>query len=251
VEINRGVPVKWVAELVASKYDQGTVYMAQNGKRDDDFLPYLWKSTDYGESWVSIVNNLPTGPVNVIKEDPKNSHILYVGTDVGMYLSLNGGQEWQALPGGDLPSSFYQDLVIHPREDILVAATHGRGLWAMDVRPIQQLTPEVQEAPLRLFEMGTAQLPRGWRDPGFGAFIRYWMRDGAAQVTVTVKDAAGEVVRELTGDGDPGMNGITWDLTLGAGEGPRSRPRRVAPGEYQVVVTGGGASAEGTLIIVN
>ncbi len=175
-EINRGLPYqKWIAELVASKYDEGTVFMAQNGKRDDDFAPYLWKSTDFGESWVSIVNNLPSGPVNVIKEDPKNPAVLYVGTDLGVYVSVNGGGEWLALPGGDLPSSFFQDLVIHPEEDIMVAATHGRGIWAMDVRPIQALTPALMAEPVHLFELGAVQLPQGFRGAGGGATIQYWV----------------------------------------------------------------------------
>ncbi len=247
-EINRGVPVKWVAELVASMYDEGTVYMAQNGKRDDDFLPYLWKSTDYGEHWTSIVNNLPTGPVNVIKEDPENPRVLYVGTDVGMYVSLNGGGVWHALPGGNLPSSFYQDLVIHPEEDLLIAATHGRGLWAMDVRPIQVLTEEVQASPLHLFEIGDAQGPRGWRDPGFGAYIQYWLGAPASEVTVTITDAEGQVVAELSGTGDRGLNAVPWNLRE-AGEVGSAGPRRgaVPPGQYTVGVVAGGARAQGML----
>ena len=136
-EINRGLPYqKWVAELVASKYTDGTVYMAQNGKRDDDFAPYLWKSTDFGETWTSIVGNLPSGPVNVIKEDPENPNVLYVGTDLAAYVTLDGGNTWDVL-GGNLPSTFVQDMIVHPRDDILVAATHGRGMWALDIRPIR------------------------------------------------------------------------------------------------------------------
>jgi len=247
-EINRGVPVKWVAELVASMYDEGTVFMAQNGKRDDDFAPYLWKSTDYGEHWTSIVNNIPSGPVNVIKEDPKNENILYVGTDLGMYVSLNGGAEWHALPGGELPSSFYQDLVIHPEEDILIAATHGRGLWALDVRPIQALTPELQRAPVHLFDIEAAQLPRGWRSTGTGAYIQYWLGEGARNVTITVRDADGKVVKELEGSGDRGFNTLSWELSLDSGgQVGRGRVNRVDPGSYTVVVTADGSSAEGTL----
>ena len=254
-EINRGVPVKWVAELVASMYDEGTVFMAQNGKRDDDFAPYLWKSTDYGEHWSSIVNNLPSGPVNVIKEDPKNPEILYVGTDLGMYVSLNGGEEWLALPGGNLPSSFYQDLVVHPEEDILIAATHGRGLWALDVRPIQALTPELQQSPLHLFDVEAAQLPRGWRSEGTGAYFQYWLGEGAREVTITIRDVDGEVVKELTGSGDRGFNTVNWELSRDGeaqgAQGPRGRMSRVASGSYTVVVTAGGASAEGTVVVSN
>lgn len=253
-QINRGVPVKWVAELVASKYDEATVYMAQNGKRDDDFAAYLWKSTDRGEHWTSIVSNLPSGPVNVIKEDPRNPHVLYVGTDLGVYVSLNGGEEWHSLPGGDVPSSFFQDLVIHPEKDILVAATHGRGLWAMDVRPIQALTPEIQTGALHLFEIEDAQAPQGFRGGGVTAYIQYWVGADPGEATLTIRDAEGSVVKELTGSGDRGLNAVVWDLSTGGGDAPaggfRGRVPRAAPGTYSVVVTVGPASAEGTLTVV-
>ena len=121
--------------VAASAFNLGTVYMAQNGKRDDDFTPYLWKSTDYGDHWKSIVNNLPSGPVNVIREDPVNKDILYAGTDLGVYVTKNGGKKWSVL-GGNAPQLFVHDLIIHPRDNILVIATHGRGMYAMDANPV-------------------------------------------------------------------------------------------------------------------
>jgi photosystem II stability/assembly factor-like uncharacterized protein len=252
-EINRGVPVKWIAELVASKYDEATVYMAQNGKRDDDFTPYLWKSTDYGRTWTSIVNNLPSGPVNVIKEDPKHENILYAGTDIGAYVSLNGGQEWHVLAGGGFPSTFVADMIIHPREDILVAATHGRGMYAMDVRFIQQMTPAVMGEALHLFDIAPVQVVRGFR--GFGsaaaaAYIAYNL-GSAGSVSITVKDSDGSVVRELEGTGDAGFNAVEWDLTRAGGAQPGQfrRAPTVQPGEYTVEVRAGSATAEGTLVI--
>lgn len=251
-QINRGVPEKWVAELVASRYEEGVVYMAQNGKRDDDFLPYLWKSEDFGAHWTSIVNNLPSGPVNVIKEDPRKSDVLYVGTDLGMYVSLNGGQEWHALPGGGLPTSFFQDLVIHPREDILVAATHGRGLWALDVRPIQALTPEVQASPLHLFQLEPARLPRGWRAPAQGAYIRYWMSRPSSDVGITITDETGAVVRELTGTGLAGFNAVSWNLVPRQEATESNRRASLVPaGEYRVTVQANGTAAEGILTVSN
>jgi len=252
-EIKRGVPVKWVAELVASKYDPATVFMAQNGKRDDDFTPYLWKSTDYGEHWRSIVNNLPAGPVNVIKEDPKNPDVLYVGTDLGMYVSLDGGDEWHSLPGGGLPSSFFHDLIVHPEKDILVAATHGRGLWALDVRPIQALTPEVRVEALHLFEMEAARAPQGFRAPGVTAKIQYWVGGDPGEATITIRNGAGEVVKELRGTGERGLNAVVWDLSVGdadsSTQGFRARINRATPGDYTVSVRVGTASAEGTLTV--
>ena len=212
--------------------------MAQNGKRDDDFMPYLWKSTDFGESWTSIVANIPSGPVNVIKEDPKNPDLLYVGTDLGVYVSLNGGLEWHARPGGNLPSSFYQDLVIHPEEDIMVAATHGRGVWALDVRPLQAMTTEVMAAPVHVFDPGPAQLPQGFRGSGGSAAIQYWVGSPANQALIQIRDASGSMVQEFSGPGDEGMQGVSWDLTRGTsapgGQGGRARVTRVQPGIYSV-----------------
>jgi photosystem II stability/assembly factor-like uncharacterized protein len=137
-EIMTGLPYqKWVSRIVASAYDLGTVYMTQNGKRDDDFTSYVWKSTDYGKTWIDISKGIPLGPVNVIREDPVDKNILYVGTDMGAYVSVDGGKTWNTL-GSNLPSAYVHDLIIHPRDNIIVIATHGRGMWAMDANPINK-----------------------------------------------------------------------------------------------------------------
>ncbi len=143
-EIMKGLPYqKWVSRMVASAYDLGTVYMTQNGKRDDDFSVYVWKSTDFGETWQNISANIPLGPVNVIREDPINKDILYVGTDNGVYATTDGGKIWNVL-GGDLPSCYVQDLIIHPRDNVMVIATHGRGMWAIDVDPVNKKSQRSQ-----------------------------------------------------------------------------------------------------------
>jgi len=135
-EIMSGLPYqKWVSRIVASAYDLGTVYMTQNGKRDDDFTPYVWKSTDFGRTWTSIAGNIPLGPVNVIREDPVDRNILYVGTDGGVYATKDGGKTWSVL-GSDLPMVYVHDLIIHPRDNIVVIATHGRGMWALDANRV-------------------------------------------------------------------------------------------------------------------
>jgi len=137
-EIMKGLPYqKWVSRIVASAFEMGTVYMTQNGKRDDDFNPYIWKSTDYGQTWKDISGNIPLGPVNVIREDPINKNILYVGTDIGVYVTTDSGKTWNVL-GSNLPSTYVHDLIIHPRDNIIVIATHGRGMWAIDATPINK-----------------------------------------------------------------------------------------------------------------
>jgi photosystem II stability/assembly factor-like uncharacterized protein len=137
-EIMAGLPYqKWVSRIAASAFDLGTVYMTQNGKRDDDFTPYVWKSTDFGKTWTSIAATIPIGPVNVIREDPVDRNVLYVGTDTGVYVSTNGGKQWNVL-GSGLPATYVHDLVIHPRDNVIVIATHGRGMWVIDAEPINK-----------------------------------------------------------------------------------------------------------------
>ncbi len=136
-EIKKGVhPDKWVSRVESSRFDMGTVYISQNGKRDDDFQVYIWKSTDYGDTWKDISGNIPIGPVNVIREDPIDKNILYVGTDIGVYVSLDGGESYSVL--GDLPSTYVHDLVIHPRDNMIVIATHGRGIWVLDANDVNK-----------------------------------------------------------------------------------------------------------------
>jgi photosystem II stability/assembly factor-like uncharacterized protein len=137
-EIMAGLPDrKWISRIVASAYDLGTVYMTQNGKRDDDFTPYVWKSHDFGQTWESISGDIPFGPVNVIREDPVDRNILYVGTDGGVFVSKDQGGSWSVL-GADLPMVYVHDLIIHPRDNVIVIATHGRGMWALDVDPVNR-----------------------------------------------------------------------------------------------------------------
>jgi photosystem II stability/assembly factor-like uncharacterized protein len=137
-EIMEGLPYqKWVSRIVASAYDLGTVYMTQNGKRDDDFTPYIWKSTNYGKTWLDISKGIPIGPVNVIREDPKSRNVLYVGTDGGVYVTTDGAKTWNVL-GSGLPMTYVHDLVIHPRDNMAIIGTHGRGVWVIDANTINK-----------------------------------------------------------------------------------------------------------------
>ncbi|MEN8229632.1 MAG: hypothetical protein ABFS38_15840, partial [Bacteroidota bacterium] len=130
---NDPLPVRWISRIVASKHDFGTVYVTQTGRRDDDAAVYVWRSTDFGTSWEDISSNIPAGPVNVIREDPGNKKILYLGTDVGVYVSKDAGANWEVL--GDLPCTYVHDLKIHPRDNMIIIATHGRGMFVLDADP--------------------------------------------------------------------------------------------------------------------
>jgi photosystem II stability/assembly factor-like uncharacterized protein len=136
-EIRNGtVPQKFVSRIIASKYDIGTVYMTQTGRRDDDFQVYIWKSTNFGDTWQDISANIPVGPVNVIREDPVNKDILYAGTDGGVFVTKDGGKKWEVL--GTLPFVYVHDMAIHPRDNMIIIATHGRGIWVMDANSINE-----------------------------------------------------------------------------------------------------------------
>jgi photosystem II stability/assembly factor-like uncharacterized protein len=137
--ITAGLPYnKHVWSIVASKYDPATVYVTLIGRHDDDFNPYIYKSTDYGKTWVSIAANLPGGPTNVIREDPKKSNVLYCGTDLGVFVTTDGAKTWNYL-GSGLPNVAVWDLQIHPRDNMIVIATNGRGMWVLDdASPVQK-----------------------------------------------------------------------------------------------------------------
>ena len=132
VDLTSSLPVrKWVSRIVPSRYTEGTVFVTLRGREDDDFAPYVYKSTDQGKTFTSIAANVPAGPVNVIREDPAEANVLYLGTDFGAFVSTTGGRQWHVL-GGNLPSTQVSDLQVHPRDNVIVIATYGRGMWAMD-----------------------------------------------------------------------------------------------------------------------
>ena len=126
---------EWIGTVLASRYDEATVYAAQQGRYDEDFAVHLYKSTDYGRTWKSIAGNLPGGPINMIREDPVSPNVLYAANDFGVYVTTNGGQKWDVL-GGNLPSVNVMDFIVHPRDRMLVIGTHGRGVWVIDVSKI-------------------------------------------------------------------------------------------------------------------
>ncbi len=138
-EITAGLPFnKHVWSLTASQYDAATVYVTLIGRHDDDFAPYVFKSTDSGKTWADIGAGIPVGSTNVLREDPKKAGVLYVGTDAGVYLTADGAKTWAYL-GAGLPNVAVLDLWIHPRDNMIVAATNGRGMWAVNsAAPLQK-----------------------------------------------------------------------------------------------------------------
>ena len=144
----------YVESIDPSHIEPGRAYVAFDGHRSGDFRPHLFRTDDYGDTWTSLGANLPPmGPVNVVREDPRNPRLLYVGTENGFYVSLDAGARWTRFMSG-LPAVASDDLVIHSREQDLVLGTHGRSIYILDdVTPLQQLTPDVLAAEVHLFDV--------------------------------------------------------------------------------------------------
>jgi len=138
-EVTAGLPFnKHVWSLTASQYEAATVYVTLIGRHDDDFTPYVFKSSDSGKTWTNIGSSIPVGSTNVLREDPKKAGVLYVGTDAGVYVTTDGAKTWAYL-GEGLPNVAVWDLRIHPRDNMIVAATNGRGMWAINsAAPLQK-----------------------------------------------------------------------------------------------------------------
>ena len=233
-----GVPKEThVSRVEASHFDAGTAYVTFDGHRTDDHKPYVFKTTDFGETWTSVAGNLPDGNVNVIREDPKNRNLLYLGTEYGFYISLDGGKEWKQFMNG-LPTVRIDDILIHPRDNDLILGTHGRSIWIIDdITALQQMTPAVADrrrhavrhpAGDRLDDrrqkailVEGAKVFRG-QNPARGSAISYWLKSApAGDVKISIADVTGREIRTIDGTKNAGLNRVQWDLapTPPAGRG--------------------------------
>ncbi len=255
-----GVPdPTYVSRVVASRYAEGRVYATLDGHRNDDFGTYVFVSDDHGKSWRRITSGIPEGhTMNVIREHPRNENLLVLGGELGAYVSFDRGAMWHELTG-PLPRVPVDDITIHPRENDLILATHGRSIWVLDdMTPLENMSESVMSADLHLFEIRDAIGYRSFRhkgntghkmfiapNPPEGALVFYYVKEESeSEVHIVVTDAAGQVVRELEGSGQRGLNRANWDLrydavipdsSTGGFGGPPPGPR-VLPGTYTVKV---------------
>jgi hypothetical protein len=228
-----GVPAgTYVSRIEPSRFDTAAFYVTFDGHRGGDYTPYVYATTDFGKTFRAIANNLPKGGpdfVHVIREDVANRNLLFVGTDVGLYVSLDRGGSWQKFMSG-LPTVPVHDLKIHPRERELIAGTHGRSIWIVDIAPLEQLTDSVVAATAYLFQPKTAyqygQSPLGGGSPGqktfraqspqYGAEIAYRLTaansDRRARTRVVITDISGDTVRTIQGPAGPGLHRVVWNF---------------------------------------
>jgi photosystem II stability/assembly factor-like uncharacterized protein len=217
----------YVTRVIASAAAPGTAYVTFDAHRDNDLKPYVFRTEDFGRTWAPLVRGLPTeGPVNVIREHPRNPNLLFVGTEQALFVSTDRGREWRRWKA-NLPTTLYDDLVIHPRDNDLILGTHGRSLYVFDdLSPLVEWTPETARQPVRLFSIRPATLFNYWEatsyrgqaayageNPAEGAIVSYHLARAADSVAVTVTNAAGRVVRRLRGPGAAGViQRVAWDL---------------------------------------
>jgi len=224
-QITDGLPQDmWVSRVQASRYKKGRVYASLNGYRWDDFTPYLYVSDDYGQNWTRIGADLPLEPVNVVKEDPENPDILYVGTDHGLYVSLDRGESFMLLSNG-LPAVAVHDLVVHPRDKELLIGTHGRSLYLGSVEELQQLTAPVLAEDLHVFSIDPIRYRGSWGDQ-YASWteinkpeveLPLYCRNGGA-ATITVKTQEDLTLHTFTAECQPGLNYLTYDLAFDAAQ---------------------------------
>jgi photosystem II stability/assembly factor-like uncharacterized protein len=214
----------WITRLETSRFDRGTVYLSIDRHRNDDRMPYLFRSTNHGWTWTSIAGNLPDdGHIHVIREDPVNKELLYVGTEFGLFFSLDAGNNWHKQK--HLPTVPVHDLVIHPRERELVIATHGRGIWIMDVLPLQELTPQVRQravhfCPIRPATAFRQEVKQNVGNKAFygenapyGAGMYVHLSETPAQPPrVTIVNAEGKSVAEFKAAQAAGLQRWQWSL---------------------------------------
>ena len=274
----------YVSRVVASRHAEGRAYATFDGHRSDDFSIYAYVTDDYGATWRKITAGIPDdkGVLNVIREHPRNPDLLFAGGEYGAYVSFDRGAGWTRLRL-NLPTVPVDDIAVHPRDNDLVLATHGRSIWILDdIAPLAELTDAVLAADLHLFTIRPAiqwrtRSPGGstghkmffGENPPGGIIVNYHLGAKPAEgqgVKIVIADGAGKTVRELDGTSDIGVNRVVWDMRMASPIPPAPGGRgagggagggffggavgpRVDPGAYTVTVSAGSASARGTAVV--
>jgi hypothetical protein len=220
-----GNPGYWVSRVAASAVNPGAAYVSYTGYRHDDFRPFVYKTTDYGQTWASIAGNLPQEPVNVIREDPKNPNLLFTGTESAVYVSIDGGRIWTKMKS-NMPTQPVHDLQIQPRESDLIVATHGRSIFVMDIAPLRELTPQVMAKDVHLFAIeskvrwvnnrnshSSSSNFNGQSEPD-GIVVHYYLKDKIkGDVKVSIYNG-NKLINEVAARNEPGIQKVVWDMTV-------------------------------------
>jgi photosystem II stability/assembly factor-like uncharacterized protein len=261
-----GLPsASWVSWVEASRFDAGTAYAAFDRHTFGDMTPWVYRTTDFGKTWSRIVGPEQgvRGYAHVVKEDVVKPGLLFVGTELGLWISVDGGARWAAFKGGDFPSVAVRDLAVQPRDNDLVIATHGRGIWIVDdISPLRALTPDVlgRQAAFLPGRAVQQRMPSqgGWsegdahfvgQNPRPGAVITYYQRARHlfGPLKLEVLDEKGKVIDTPSATKRRGINRVTWTMQVKAPRVPRAAQAafnatqgpRVVPGKYTLRLTDG------------
>jgi len=210
----------WVSRVAASKHKRERVYASLNGYRWDDFKPYVFVSEDYGKTWTNIASNIPASPVNVVLEDPENENLLFVGTDSGLYVSINRGASWEVMQNG-MPNVAVHDLVIQPEAKHLLVGTHGRSIYRADISDLQQFTPELLKKEVHVFKIENIEHSKRWgnsfskwREPDTPGVDVSFYTSKAAAFNAKIKTADDITVSETELTADKGLNILSYDVAF-------------------------------------
>jgi photosystem II stability/assembly factor-like uncharacterized protein len=249
---------QWVVCIEPSHVDPNIAYLATNAYRAGDDRPMILRTSDLGKTWQSVAGDLPANdPVEVVREDPVNSKLLYAGTHFGVFASFDQGGHWVRI--GDVPSVRVDDIQIHPRTGDLVIATHGRSIAVLDdATPFREFTPEIAAKPAHLFTVRNvtgAYLQPGFVDsngkgiyrgknPDEGALFTVWVKEFTGdEIKIAVTKANGAPVANLKAPGAPGLTRLNWDLRPTKDvsiEYGGEDPKRLLPaGDYNAELTFG------------
>ena len=230
-------PNTWVTGIEASHFDAATAYASFDGQWTGDMKTYLYKTADYGKTWQALGSEGITGYAHVIREDLVNSNLLYAGTELGLFFSLDGGAHWAQFTG-NLPNVAVRDVVVHPRDGDLIIATHGRGIYVLDdLTPIRKLTPEVLNADFAFVEArpsvivipaseqrfdGDAEFDG--QSPDESASIIYYQkkRHIFGDLKLEIYNQKGELVSTLSGEKRKGLNRQQWTMRMKPPKSPAS-----------------------------
>ena len=269
----------FVGKIQASAASRGTAYVTFDEHRDGDFAPYIFRTTDFGKTWKPVIDGLPSDDASVrsIAEYPGHANVLFAGTERAMYVTLDSGAHWSRLKA-NLPTTRYDDIVIHPRTKDLVLGTHGRSIWILDdASPIANWTPAVASAKAHLFAVPRATLMLYWEDvsnmnhyfftaenPAEGAAFTYSLGAPASKVRLIVSTTgpAPRVIKDISGPASTGViHRVNWDLRFplppgmggrggggGGEEGGGGGPGSQKPGQIQLPVPAHDIAQRGILV---
>jgi len=230
----------WVSRVAASKHLESRAYVSKSGYREDIFKPFVYKTEDFGRTWTTITNGLPDSPVSVIFEDQNNENLLYAGTDIGVFVSFDRGENWISLKQ-NMPVVPIRDLLVHPREKDLVVGTYGRGGWIMDVSLFSEISNDLLNKDFHLFdildkpqknysdrrEWGNQQMKgdnhlRTPNEPNGFEIYYYLKEDSKTEISLIISDYTGKEVVNKKADSTKGLHKLFIDTS------------RLKPDPYQI-----------------